>query len=241
VNRDPNMHQRRESNRERNWVVNWGKSFPAGRGKVEYVSLKLDYPRDVTLYLGQPNTQMFGYININPFEVNVGSGGTSFLYPLGTEFSADESVRGNVLHFVTDELYVRGMTNLPPTLAPGDDGASIRFAVQAGLGRPSNYDRQQWQLKTMSGGSIENRPLNAWATHAWLSMFSSASGAPPALGDALVEQINEGPLGSTTLMAAEDATAWLQPHVLHPWCNTIQVTTSATFACQWIVNERFQH
>lgn len=212
----------------RRWQVNWGKSFPVDRGFVEYINIKLDQPRDVTLYLGQPNTQMFGYVNINPFLVSVGAGGTSFNYELGTEFSADPSVRGNVLHFVCDELYVRGQTNGPAVYAPGFDAGSVRFGAQAGLGRPSDFERMQWQGLTANGDSELDFRLTPWSTHARFDYSGFPAGGFNPIDAFTVRQENLGPGGVTSLTGEMPLSQYLSGKgcALHPWANRLILTTT---------------
>lgn len=213
--------QRKETTRQTSWILNWGKSSPANRGIVEYISIQLPQPADLVLYLGNPR-MMQGYVSINPWLITVGNGGTSFDFNLGNEFSADASVRGNVLHFVADQLVVRGQTNMPSV--PADAAASIRFSAQCGVGRPSTSQRMQWQIRQANGDSEIDITLSPWSTHAQLHV----SGAANVVSAFLVRQVNVSPTGSSDVMPDAPIGPYLEPGgmPLHPWCNQLIVTTT---------------
>jgi hypothetical protein len=228
------VEQYRVSNR--GWQVNWGKSFPGGRGLVEYVNIKLKEPRDITLYLGQPDTQMFQFPAAPNYNISVGSGGTSFNYLVGSDDSGNtvgvaSSVRGNVLHFVCSELYVRGDTSNILFATP-EQVAAMRFGAQAGLGRPSNFQRQHAEQRTANGDAEVGFNLTPWSTHVRfdISAFTGGGGVAPnanPIDGFTVRFENISPLGTTTITGELPIAGFLQPGgvPIPPGANAVTLTT----------------
>lgn len=223
---DPNVHQPRQSGaRAQNWMVNWGKSSPPNRGTVEFVALHLDHPRDITLYLGQPATQMFLYPQTFGWNISVGSGGTSFNVVLGTPYVGDVSVRGNVLHFVCDELFVRAETGPVDLTLPGSD--QVRFAAQAGLGRPSEFTRMSARTLQANGDAEMGWDLSPWATHARLDVFSTDPASTTSTAGFFVRQQVRTAGGTAFVTNAQPLAAYASGKgmALHPWANSLVLTT----------------
>lgn len=211
--------------------TNWGKNYAANRGMVEYVRLKFPEPRDITLYLGQPNTQMFNYALPNPYVVSVGSGGTSFDYFVGRPgvLEGEQSIRGTVLHFCADELYVRGDTSVFPG-APASVVNSLRFGAQAGLGTPSEFQRMRAAGKDANGDAVMTFQLTPWATHARLDWApaSGGLGSVNAITNFTVRQTCTNPAGTTDVTPEMPFSLYMQGKgvALHPFANGLAVTTT---------------
>jgi hypothetical protein len=217
-------HQVKHTSRERNWIVSWGKSSPPRRGMVEYIALHLPRPHDITLYLGDPASQLYGAPDLNPWQISVGNGGTSFVYNLGSPVSGDQSVRGNVLHFVADELIVRGDTQaIDPTPA---GLPTPRFAAQAGLGRPCRFERLDWQTLRANGGNAVQHNLAPWSTHARLTVSDTATGGapPPEFCVQQMQVLGSPPVATAPVMNKQPLSVYAQPYPLHPWANAIEIT-----------------
>jgi hypothetical protein len=218
------------------YAVNWGKSFAGGRGQVEYINLKLSRPTDVTLYLGQPDTQMFQFPSAPNFNISVGSGGTSFNYFCGTDDSGNttgvaSTVRGNVLHFVCSELYVRGDTSAVPFATP-DQIAAMRFGAFAALGRPSNFERQHIEARTANGDSEVTFRLTPWSTFVRfdITSFTGGGGVAPNANPVdgfTVRFTNESPLGITDITGEFPIERFMQPGgcPIPPFANGLVLTT----------------
>lgn len=213
------------------YTVNWGKSYPGGRGEVEFVQLQLPKPTDITLYLGQPSTQMFEWPGAANYRVSVGCGGTSFDYLVGQNEAGStvgvaSSVRGNVLHFVCDRLFVRGNTS--DVVAPAADIPRLRFAGQAGLGRPQSFQRAHQETPTVADNSEVLFVLTPWSTHARINYSSLPVPPGPSTADWTVRQINRGPAGDTDITGEMPYELYRfdEGCPLHPWCNVLALTTT---------------
>lgn len=213
-----------------NYTVNWGKSFPGGRGVVEYVNIKLPRPTDITLYLGQPaQTESWFVPN---YVVSVGSGGTTFDYLVGTDIYAvvsgvASSCRGVTLHFVADELYVRGDTSLPGVpLTPAQLGA-LRFSAQAGLGRPSSFERMHPEERVANGDAEVVFALTPWSTHARV-LVSWDPVTENAITGFSARQENVSPFGTTVVLDEMPLSHYMAAGgvPLHPSATQIVVTTT---------------
>lgn len=214
--------------------LNWGKSSPAKRGMVEFVSVRLPRSHDLTLYLGDPytNVPVPGYI------VTVGNGATSFEIVLGDVYHMDMCIRGAVLHVVADQVVVRGDTGEVDPEAirrrlrknAGDPIPRMlehelpRFAAQCGIGRPVSYDRIQ------GANAGDSWKLSPFSTHAWfqIGIFETpeAIPRPPEPGELKVVQtiswMEDGESIESDI-GEVDATQWTQPVPLDPWANGIKI------------------
>jgi hypothetical protein len=216
----------------RGWQVNWGKSFPVNSGNVEYVNLRLSKPQDITLYLGNPSEQN-NFVAGN-YVVSVGSGGTTFDYLVGTNIyglatGIASSVRGTVLHFIADHLYVRGDTaSLLTPFLPADTLALIRFGGQAGLGRPTAYERFHPEERQANGDSEVDFTLTPWSTHVRV-MVAFDPATDNAIDGFQVRQTSTVPgLGTTDVVGNMPIALYQQPggFPLHGSANGIIVTTT---------------
>lgn len=227
----PNRGTVRSTNqRAGNYTVNWGKSFPGGRGQVEYVNIKLPKPTDITLYLGQPSQQA-SWFTPN-FVVSVGSGGTTFDYLVGTDIYAvvsgvASSCRGVALHFVADELYVRGDTSLPGVPLSAAELAALRFSAQAGLGRPSSFERMHPEERVANGDAEVVFALTPWSTHARV-LVSWDPVTENVITGFSVRQENVSPFGTSIVMAEMPLEVYQAAGgvPLHPNATQIVVTTT---------------
>lgn len=217
-------------------AVNWGKSFPGGSGDVEYVRIELPRPADIILYLGQPNTQMFAFPAVPTYKISVGCGGTSFDYAAGVDefgntLGVAPSIRGTVLHFVCDSLYVRGNTNNVPFATP-EEIRALRFGAQAALGRPSEFQRMHIESHQANGDAEIVFTLTPWATHARfdIAAFTGGGGIAPNANPVdgfTVRQENVSPLGTTQLTGEIPVSRYLLEGgcPLAPGANQLTLTT----------------
>jgi hypothetical protein len=209
----------------------------------------LEKPSDVTLYLNDPQ-QMFLFPNVNPWVISVGNGGTSFDYVVGKrpDGSGGESyscVRGQVLHFVTDQLIVRSTTDVFGGLVLPAIVNSQRFMAEAGIGRPTEFQRTQWHTVNNGAGDPEMEPiaLSPWSTYARLDPNIEV-GAATNYSGLFVRQVNHSPapVGDSDLNRQPFSNYTVGKGVpLHPWANRLVVETPGGGVYSATITETFQH
>ena len=214
----------------RGWQVNWGKSFPSNVGSVEYVNLRLKQPTDITLYLGSPSEQN-NFVAGN-YVVSVGSGGTTFDYLVGTNIygiatGIASSVRGVVLHFIADNLYVRGDTTFLTAGLSASQIALVRFGGQAGLGRPTKYERLNPLELQANGDASVTFALTSWSTHVRVESSYDPVTQNTIDGFSVMQQYVHPVLGTSDVLGPMPLARYQDQAVpLHPFANQIEITTT---------------
>lgn len=171
----------------------WGRSVPvtpASALEAELVHLEFDEPKELVLYLNDPNYR-FLYPNTNVFNIYSGNGHTSMLQ------EQVASVRGTVLSLSARTLIVRTRTD-PAGYEPGSTGgavagdASIRLSAAAALGSPSLserviYDNKATAFAVVAPAASRYFKLSAWSTHA--QVLAQPSNTGTLTDDQLYDQI----------------------------------------------------
>jgi len=203
------------------------------RGLVEFVSVRLPRPMDLTLYLGDPQ-QMFNLVNFNTWVVSVGNGGTAWETELGsiTDLNSDyTSVRGTAMHFVCDELLVRGTTT-PDAGWTEAQTATVRRMAQCGIGRPSTW-RMKSNFQAIGAGTTYVFELAPWCMRAGID-FIGGGGA-----SATIIELNRGPLGDTAVSPAQPIND-KEVYSLTPLTNAVEVSVAGANSQAALIQE-FHH
>lgn len=202
---------------------NWGKSYLAARGEVEYIRVSLEphapQSRDFTVYLGDPS-QEFTVFNDAPYQFTIGNGGTASVLDVLA------SIRGTVVHVVCRELMVRGDTS-PTEAVPAS--AQYKYQAHAALGRPHTQIRTQPITHSDAPGLVLNFPLSPYSVRAWFEGMPAGA----AIADTTVEQVYRNLGGDTVIwpsigaMPPDVLSQWAAPRPLDPRTNVLRVTIGA--------------